>query len=525
MIHQFGNLQIDTNMLVVSRDGSPVPLTPRPFALLEFLINHRDRIVSKEEVIEAVWDGRAISDATFTSAVRDLRKAIGDAGREDGLIRTFYGRGVRFVAPEEDAAGEVENTGSVSVEPGYPCVLAVLPFENLSSDGGLSSIADGLADEVIAQVSRFGLIRVLARNSSFSIKGLGLTAKQIGQKIGSHYLIEGTVRPLGSGLRVTIGLIESQSETQIWSESYEVSAYSLFDDQVNITTAVATCVVTRIYENEHRLASGKAANDLSAWENYCCGYGLFTSLAPAKQEAAIEFLERAIAQMPRFAEAYATLAYAICIQLLDTDHAIDDAEALRLRLVAHDHAQKALEIDARVPFAWVALARTKFALNEVDEAIAALKKATELNPNLGWSHCVLGMLYLQINRPGEAIDAFDRATLTSPQDSLQVITLGGHALAAVLLDKFDKAVELSRKAQLLPDAGLTAHLGEVCALGHLGKTKEASDAILRARRACRDFGILSIRKQFPLQDERARKQILDGLRMAGLDIGHGDQFD
>ncbi|MEM8697547.1 MAG: winged helix-turn-helix domain-containing protein [Pseudomonadota bacterium] len=525
MIHQFGEFEIDTDLMVVKRAGAPVTLRPRPYALFEYLVENQDRVVSKDEMIATVWQGKAVSDAALTSAVRELRKAIGDPGGPDGLIRTFYGRGMRFVAPRTG-----ETAPAAPIAPGQAAsraqsVVAVLPLSVISADPDDKYIAEGISDEIIAKLSRFGLIGVLSRSSSHALCHQALSAREIGDRLAAHYVLEGSLRRNGNALRLTTHLVDVESETHVWTETFDIdqaedrpstSQPPATVDPETATTTVATSTITVIYECDNRRAQAKPAEELTAWENYCRGYAVFCTLDPERQWAARDYFTAAIRQRPDFGEAYATLAYSICVRTMTPGADPGNTDLRGTCLKALELARKALSIDARVPFAWVALGRCFFALGELEEAISATRKAIELNPHLGWAHIRLGMCLIDRNAPSEALAHFDQGLRTSPQDSLRVLAIGGKSIAMVLLERYEEAIALSRAAQLLPDAGLTAHLGEVCALGHLKRCPEALDAVRRARKAYKYFGIRAVKRQKPFVNETVHRHLIEGLELAGL---------
>lgn len=517
MLHQFGDLEVDTDQMIVRRAGNVVPLTPRPYAILELLIANKDRVVSKDEMIDIVWQGKLVSDAALTSAVRELRKAIGDNAGKDGLIRTFYGRGVRFVPPNEAVPPSDPNVPANTNAEHQQCVLAILPLEVLSPDPDLLFTADGFVDEIIAKTSRFGLIGVVARNSAFSLRGQALSVREVGRRLSAAYVLEGSVRQIGNDLRFTVRLNDVESNTQIWTESFDLTVDTLHNDQEWAATVIATSSITVVYENESRRARARSGADLTAWEHYCLGYSAFCTLDPETQEEAKANLTRSIELHPDLVEAHATLAYSICVGAMTPDRS-EGAEAMvrDACLGALEIARNGLSIDARVPFAWVALSRCHFGLAELPEAVLAARKALELNPYLGWAHYVLGVALLDAEEVDEAIAEFEATLATSPQDSLRVVATGGKSIALILKGDFEGAIHYSRQAQLLPDAGLTAHMGEVCALGHLGKTEEAADALLRAKAAYRHFGITAVRRQHAFSRKPVRDQLLTGLQKAGV---------
>ncbi|MEM9059995.1 MAG: winged helix-turn-helix domain-containing protein [Pseudomonadota bacterium] len=519
MIHSFGELEIDTDEMVARLDGNVLPLKPRPFALLSYLVENRDRIVSKTEIMDSVWDGRAVSDAALTTAVRDIRRAIGEENSSDSRIRTFYGRGLRFMVPEGTEVAR-EPAEPVNDKKTLPSAVAILPLDCLSPDPDLQLVSESIADSVIAQTSKFGLIRVLARNSAFSVHGQGLTVKEIGERLSAEYVVEGSLRHLSSGARITTQLVEVASETHVWTDSFDLSAFHLYDGQEDIATKIATSVITLIYENEYKRAQATAFEELTSWEAYCLGYAAMCTLDYRNQDEAVRMLERAVELEPSFTEAHATLAYAYCIQYRAIRRSAEEdtltGRRSPHRLKALQTAQRAVALDARIPFAWVALARCLEGLGEIDNAISAAQKALRINQNLGWAHILLGRCQLQKNQPKDALESFERGERTSPQDSLRLVISSSKALAHMLLDQYEDAVAASRMAQLMPNAGLLAHLGEVCALGYMGDEDAAMEAVSRARIIEPDFGPVLVDQEYPLPDPLARRKVMKGLRLAGL---------
>ncbi|MEM1277103.1 MAG: winged helix-turn-helix domain-containing protein [Pseudomonadota bacterium] len=520
MILKTGDLEVDTDRLALSRRGEIVELKPRPFSLLVYLIENQARVVSKEEIIETVWEGRAVSDAALSSAVRDIRRALGDCGREGSFLRTYYGRGLRFVGSDtQPATGET--APALLNRESKPTVVAVLPFDEMLGDLASPQFSEGIADDVLARLSKFRAVSIVARNSSFSMRGLGLRVKEIGTRLASDYVLEGVVKQVGTGMRITAQLIRTETETNAWTESYDLAQDQIFKRQDDVAKEIATNVTAVIFESEARRANAKPAELRTAWENYYRGYAILRTLSPRKQREAAQILEHVTRQDPEFATAYAAWSYALCLELLAPMDSVpaDEATILRAaqRLKARELAQKALEIDTRAPFAWVAMARAQFALGEVDDALAAAEKAAELNPSLAWSQNLIGMAQVQLNRPHAAIEAFEHAVLHQPEDALTIVSLGGRALAHVVAKEYEEAITWSRKAQLLPDAGLTAYIGELAALGHLGRIDEAREALYRASEVLDEISMAAIKRQYELPDPEVRRLILEGLALAGLE--------
>jgi len=218
MIYQFGPYSLNTDRFELLRGLDVVALEPQVFSLLLCLIESRHRVISKDELIESVWEGRAISDAALSTRINAARRAVDDNGKDQTVIRTIPRRGFRFVA---DVTGEME-AGEKPIEtfalslPDKPSI-AVLPFTNLSGDAEQEYFSDGVTEDIIAALSNVHSFLVIARNSSFTYKGRPVDVKTVGRELGVHYVLEGSVRKSGDRVRVSAQLVEAATATQICS--------------------------------------------------------------------------------------------------------------------------------------------------------------------------------------------------------------------------------------------------------------------------------------------------------------------
>lgn len=517
MLLKFGALEVDTLEGRVRLEGENRPLKPRAFAFLAYLLENRGRVVTKQELQDNVWRGSLATDSALATALRDVRHALGETGQRDGSLRTIHGRGYRFVATSQEhtPGSAVLPASAMGVE--LHRTVAVLPLEALSNDSDVHEVGDSLADELIHQLSRYRDARVLARQSSFEVRGRGLTVQEIGERLGARYLVEGSVRPMASTLRVTIQLIDARAQIHVWTESYELNPDNLVEDEAALVSSAAASIGTLVKVYELQRAEAKAPNDLDAWENYLLGRELMQTFARSKQAGAIDYFSRAIELAPHFADAFACKAYALVLAgEPGRDPLPRDNRRTAQRLEAMRIARHAIGLDQGAPIAWAALSRVMFSLGEIEDAIRAAQKALDLNPNLTWGHNLMGLCHWQMDRGGEAIRAFDQALATSPLDSYRWVVMAGRACALNLLEQYEDAIDWSRSAQVHPGASYMAFVGEICALGHLGRRERARQAIERGKAAEPLFGIDLVDYDLPLSAPRARQSLIEGLRRAGM---------
>lgn len=224
MIYRFGDHTLDTESLRLTANGEEIAVEPQVFSLLLYLVEHRERVVSKDEIIEHVWDGRIVSDGTLTSRINSVRRAVRDDGKSQAVIKTFPRRGIRFVAAvtEDDV---LEITPPLPDKPS----IAVLPFENRSDDPQQEYFSDGMAEDLITDISNISGLFVIARNSSFAFKGQAVDVKEIAEKLGVNHILEGSVRKMGDRLRINAQLIDAASGGPIWAQRYDGDLEDVFE--------------------------------------------------------------------------------------------------------------------------------------------------------------------------------------------------------------------------------------------------------------------------------------------------------
>jgi len=209
MRFSFGDHVLDAGRRELRRAGALVAAEPQVFDLLLHLLENRDRVVSKDELIESVWKGRIVSDATIDSRVKAARHAVGDSGAEQEVLRTFARKGVRFIADAREDIARVPTGPEAPLASPHKPRIAVLPFENLSGDPNQENFVDGMTEELITALSRIRWLFVLARDLSFTYKGQAIDVSQIGRQHGVHYVLQGSVRQAGNRVRIAGRLIDA----------------------------------------------------------------------------------------------------------------------------------------------------------------------------------------------------------------------------------------------------------------------------------------------------------------------------
>ena len=273
MRYLFEEYAFDTDRRELHRGADVVSVAPQVFDLLDYLIRNRERVVSKDDLINAIWNGRIVSDAALTTRLNAARSAIGDSGEEQRLIKTLPRKGFRFVGQVREAQGPAGATAADNpIEPPRPALtlpdkpsIAVLPFANLSADPDQDYFADGMVDEITTALSRFKSLFVIARNSSFTYKGRAVDIKQVGRELGVRYVLEGSVRKAAGKVRITGQLIDAMTGAHLWADRFEGDLSDVFALQDEVTENVVSAIQPKLLQTEMDLAA-RRPNNLSAYD-------------------------------------------------------------------------------------------------------------------------------------------------------------------------------------------------------------------------------------------------------------------
>jgi TolB-like protein len=237
MLYHFDRFSLDSDRRELRRDGTPISVEPKVFDLMVYLVDCRDRVVSKDDLINTVWHGRIVSESALATCINAARAAFGDSGEEQRLIKTFPRKGLRFVATV--LQGPVDHP-TPALLPAYLALpdrpSTVLPFQNMSSEPEQEYFADGIVTDIIMGLARIKWLFVISRNSSFVYKHRPTEVKQIGRELGVRYVLEGSIRKSGSRVRIAAQLIDAENGAHIWAERYDRQLDDIFALQTKYPT-------------------------------------------------------------------------------------------------------------------------------------------------------------------------------------------------------------------------------------------------------------------------------------------------
>jgi adenylate cyclase len=517
----FEDCVLDAGRRELRRGADTVAVAPQVFDLLLHLICNRERVVSKDDLIEAVWDGRIVSDAALTTRLNVARQAIGDSGEAQRLIKTLPRKGFRFVAAvREEHAGEsaagpaVDTPKPVLALPDKPSIAA-LPFANLSSNAEQEYLADGIVADIITELSRYSELFVIARNSSFQYKGKSVDVRQVGRDLGVRYVLEGSVQRDGDRIRITAELIDAETGAHRWAERYDRKLEDVFAVQDEVGRTIVAILAAHVRKAETERVRSKPPG---SWQAYDCYLQAADASARFTRSfnvediyAARRLLEQSLAIDPNNARSHALLAsahIATWVNRLDNDY-LDPAAFSR----AHQLARKAVDLDSNLPEAHAILGFILVWAGQHDAAIAEFERAVALNPNyvdwrFGWPLVLAG----QSRRAIEVLQTYTR--LDPFHAPLAHFFIGA---AHFMLEEYARALAVlgdykSRVPQL--PFGHTWLVATHAQLGQLDEARASASVVLRMNPSFTISG--TARRLVCFKHAKDEELFFGALRKAGL---------
>jgi len=518
----FADHRLDPARRELVRGREPVSVEPQVFDLLIYLIENRHRVVSRDDLIASVWGGRIVSESTLATRINAARKAIGDSGADQKLIRTIARKGLRFIgdvhlAPrsEAEAADAAGKEAGAAPRPMLPLpdrpAIAVLPFVNMSDDPAQEYFSDGISEDIITALSRLRWFFVIARNSSFVFKGKPGNLKQIAAELGVGYVVEGSVRRAGGRLRITAQLNDATTGGHIWAERYDRDLADVFAVQDEITNAIVAAIEPQIYAAENFRAQRKSPESLDAWDLVMRALSHFWRVTPQDNVVAQALLEKATALDPGYGQALGLLAttHSFSAHMGWSDMATVSPGIQRA-------ARAAVLADDEDAWAHLALGAVHLFARHFDDALKEFEQALRLNPNFSLAQGYCGLALAYSCRPDEALAAAQRALRLSPRDPFVAIYDGIAAYTHFLCRNYDEAIRLARDGIRRRGDFVGAHRVLTAAAGMAGQHELAAAALQELRRVQPNISLAWIAREMPIRVPAEMEHYLEGFRRAGL---------
>jgi len=521
----FEDYTFDTERRELCRGADAVSTTPQVFDLLDYLIRNRERVVSKDDLICAVWSGRIVSDAALTTRLNAVRSAIGDTGEKQRLIKTLPRKGFRFIGAVREVERPAVEPHSSAMRNGDPNAastqaprlsIVVLPFANLGGDPKQDYFVDGVTESLTADLSRLSHSFVIGRHTAFTYKGKAVNLKQIGSELNVRYALEGSLQRSGDRLRVNVQLISTETGTHLWTDRFDNSVSDLLEMQDVIVSRLANALKTELIVAEARRAEYSTSPDVTDL-NFQGRARLFKASTVEQLNQARGFFERALAFDSRSVGALigiATINYRMASGLLADDR-------LTCFLAAEAKVIEALSIAPNSAAAHAMLGGIYIFTNRAAQGISECEEALRLDANAAFAHSSIGLAKYYMGQAADTEGHMLNALRLSPRDSSAPSWLSGIGVAKIQLCADAEAAIWLRRCVETNRNFAFGHFGLAAALGLLSSLKEAKEAANAGLSLDPAFTIRRILAT-QLSDNAAylagRQRIVEGMRMAGVPV-------
>ncbi|NDR55840.1 hypothetical protein FPS10_05285 [Pseudoruegeria sp. M32A2M] len=511
-------------------DGNLVPLRPQSLHVLSVLSEQAGALVTKDNLMQRVWPDTHVTDDSLVQCISEIRKALGpEAG---ALLRTVPKQGYCLDVSSDGshraslltpariailAVVAVVALAALLFTPREPVAsnvqsIAVLPFENLSGDAAQSYYSNGLAEELIVDLSRIADLRVVSRAASFSVAQQTSDPRQVADELNVSYLVEGSVRREGNTLRITAALIDGASGENLWADSYAGAEAEVFDFQERVLSELVRVLSVRLSQQERERLGVRGTRDVDAFDNYLRGMELAGLLTATDNRRAEETFSEAIRRDPYYAAAHAQLS--IVLSMRAEYGWTSDVTNTVARAV--QHAERAVALSPDLPFAHFALGRllSRSFVADLAGASAEFERAIALDPNYTDAYAFYAIVQIADGRAADGLNTISEAFARNPIPPYwYYMPLG---LANFFLGDYE-AAEAALTELLQRNANLQNALRlQIATYGHMGRLDDADWLVMEYEALGVPATISDIMQVMAVEHPPYREAVIQGLRLAGL---------
>lgn len=471
----FEEYALDCNRRELRHGADLIPTEPKVFDLLAYVVRNRDRVVSRDDLIAGVWNGRIVSESALATCINAARSAIGDDGDAQRLIKTLPRKGIRFVGTVREEQLDSAAASTATPEQPHPAPevpkkpsIAVLPFQNIGNDPDQEYFADGVVEDIITGLSRIRWLFVIARNSSFAYKGRAVDTKQVARELGVRYLLEGTVRKAGNRIRISAQLIDAESAAHIWAETYDRMFNDIFIVQDEITMSVVGAIEPSLRKTEIERVKRWRPESLDAYDLVLRATPFVYSHIAQDALMAIPLLEKALGAEPGYALAHALLGW--CYHFKFSRGGLHEKD----RAAAVQHAREAITGGSDDATA-LGIAGFVISLDDHDHttALNLFDRALALSNSNIFTLCSSALILAWMGRTNLAIERAERALRLSPFDFLNYLSYNALAISYLTAGEYAKGHDAARSSVQLNPRFSVSHAFLTAALVRLGRHVEA----------------------------------------------------
>jgi TolB-like protein/Flp pilus assembly protein TadD len=518
MIFRFGSFELDTSRIELRDGGQTVSVEPQVFALLRLLVEQRDRMVTREEIINEIWDGRFVSDSAVTSRIKSLRHALADDGKTQRYVRTIHGQGFRFVGvvtlecrvittPIATAAATIDLP-----QPSSRPSIAVLPFRQIAADNSIMSVAQALPHDLITELSRLHWLFVIARGSTFRFSAVDTDIRTVRDALNVRYVLSGVINQRNQRVEIQVELCNTDDLGIVWSERFDCSLDGIHEVREAIVRAVIMALEIRIPLNEARRAQLRSPEQLDAWAMYHLGLHHMYRFNRTDNAIATSHFERAISLEPGFARAYAGLSFTF-FQNAFLRYSPDSSRAVGL---AERYAEQCLERDPMDPFGLLTRGRAFVLKGDLEGGLPWIERSLALNPNYAQARYSQGWVESMLGAAQDSQRHIDDALALSPIDPLAYGMLGARAMSHIDADEPRLASHWGERAARSPGAHPLIEMIAVAAHGLNGDDAKARAWAASAQARSPGLTTGAFFDSFPFRNPATRSRVTAILAQYGF---------
>jgi TolB-like protein len=521
MMYRFADFELDLAKVELRARGTILDIEPQVFALLALLVENSERLVSKDELIEKVWDGRVVSDAAVASRVKSARQALGDDGKSQRFIKTIHGQGYRFVAQ----ARAVRSGGSLLVaeSPELPEMverlqrvsrpsLAVLPFRFLGGDQRYATIAAALPDELIAELARLRWLFVTARGSSFRLRVPDVNFAEIGRLLRVRYCLWGSVELTGGRLVVVVELVDTTDGAVVWADRFAANIDDVHAVREQILSRALMALEIRIPLHEASLARLAAVENLDAWSAYHLGLQHLYRFNRGDNAVAADLFRRALSLDPALARAHAALSF-VHFQSAFMHYTDDIAGAI---VEARRCAARGLELDPLEPFVNFTMGRTYWLEGDLETSLGWLERATQISPSYAQGIYARAWTEAMAGHAIESREHVDLAMRLSPLDPLHYAMVATRGFTHMMRGEHAEAARWTERGARSPGAHVLIAMVTAAAHSLSGDGKRAAFWAANARERNGALTQADFFRAFPIRSDAMRASLQKALGAVGF---------
>lgn len=520
MIHAFDDYQLNTDVHELSRAGVPIAVEPQTFAVLRTLIENHDTVLTRDDLVDAVWRGRFTSDSAIASRIKSARKAIGDDGKTQRYIKTVHGIGYRFV-------GALRNPSSAALprQPEAPVrealpeqvdsrpVVLVTPFGDPGQPGSIT--ASGLTHDVIIGLSRLRWLKVIAWASAMRLQSGD--SDKLRPLTAADYCLAGELEHQGNGLALAVRLTDLRDDAVVWADRFNAASGDINALRNDVVQQAVNALELQISAAEAAKAQYLHTSNLDAWSNYHLGLLHMYRFNARDNAFATAHFERAVTLQPDFARAHAGLSFA---HFQSAFNRYPDTDSELCRRAAVESAQRSVELDALDPLANFVMGRSFWLSDDVASGQPWLERALTISGNFAQAHYSHGLATVMLDTPGARNSDGHReasaAIALSPLDPFMYGFFGVRALSFLRDGKLEDARFWANRAARQPNAIAAMDFIAAAACGIAGEKAQAEAWARRARERSGNADSRYFFRALPFSEGKLRAEMEKAFDEVGL---------